>query len=99
MYHPKTNSASTSIYCKTKGSEWEGYNNGATAGKAIFLLLGVCVVKQWAPRFDRANANQAAVLLPEGSSGGGWGVGGGVFVVRLPGQQSVSVQVQTCAAR
>lgn len=67
------------------------------AGKATFLLLNVCIVKQWALRFDRVNANQAAVLLPEGSSGV---VGGGVvFVVRLPGQQSVSMQVQTCAAR
>lgn len=68
------------------------------AGKPTFLLLNVCIVKQWALRFDRVNANQAAVLLPEGSSGGGWGVGV-VFVVRLPGQQSVSMQVQTCAAR
>lgn len=44
------------------------------AGKATFLLLNVCIVKQWALRFDRVNANQAAVLLPEGSSGGrgGW---------------------------
>lgn len=43
------------------------------AGKPTFLLLNVCIVKQWALRFDRVNANQAAVLLPEGSSGGGWG--------------------------
>lgn len=74
MYHPKTNGAQINIYCKTKGSEWEKYNNYAVAGKATFLLLNVCIVKQWALRFDRVNANQAAVLLPEGSSRGrgGW---------------------------
>lgn len=51
------------------------------------------MLKQWSLRFDRVNAKLSSSLRAA------FGQVGWLFVVRLPGQQSVSMQVQTCAAR